>query len=198
MIRRSTVVYITILLAVLSVYLFVSNRRQPAEELVTPEPTGQVSYLFPADQGNPTSILIQENSGGTVELARNEENAWALKRPVEAAAEQGESEAAASQVTAMRVLERIPNIDLGVVGLKEPRYLITVQFSSGTERTIRVGVVTPTESGYYIQDASGGEILIVSKSSLDALLRILDTTPYLETPSPAVPESAVPLLAVTF
>ncbi len=52
-----------------------------------------------------------------MELARNAENAWALNQPIEAAAEQGSSEAAASQVTTMRILEKIAKIDPDLVGL---------------------------------------------------------------------------------
>ena len=119
-----------------------------------------------------------------MEVARNAENAWALSQPVETEADQGSSEAAASQVTTMRVLERIPDIDSELVGLEEPEYVMIVGFDGGTERTIHIGVVTPSESGYYVRDASGGDILIVSKSAVDALLQLLTSPPYLETPTP--------------
>src|SRR5512133_932385 len=146
MIRRSTVVYIIVLLFVLGAYFFLRNRKQTDNVLVTPEATATVSYLFTPDQGAPTSILIRAKAGDTVELARNSENAWTLIQPTKAGAEQGASEAAASQVATMRILERIPKIDPGLVGLKEPAYLLTIKFNSGTERTVNIGVVTPTES----------------------------------------------------
>ncbi|HJS20896.1 MAG TPA: DUF4340 domain-containing protein [Anaerolineales bacterium] len=192
MIRRSTVVYITILLALAAVYYYLSNRAQPADILVTPEAVEEIEYLFTADDGVPSSILIRSKTGESVEVTRNADNAWALTQPVEAEAEQGASEAAASQLTTMRILERISEIDAEVVGLDEPAYLLTVKFNSGTERTIQIGVVTPTESGFYIRDASGGDILIVSKSAVDSLLRLLTSPPYLETPLPAVTEAGTP------
>jgi hypothetical protein len=189
MIRRSTVVYITILLAVVAIFLYRSFRKPPVGIEATPAPTTEVSYLFPAEAGTPASISIKAKSGETVELARNAENAWALRRPIEADAEQGSAEAAASQVMTMRLLERIAKIDPEVVGLREPEYILTVKFNGGTERTVYIGVVTPTESGYYVQDSSGGEVVIISKSSVDALLGLLTAPPYLETPTP----SPVPL-----
>jgi len=189
MIRRSTVVYITILFAVFAVYLYVSYRDQPPEAEATPGPTSEASYLFPKEAGTPTSIEIKAKSGEIVELARNSEEAWALKQPVEAAAEQGTSEAAASQVMTMRVLDKITEIDPGLVGLKEPEYVLTIKFNNGTERTVHIGVVTPTESGYYVQDSSGGDVFIISKSSVDALLGLLNTPPYLETPTPSLEPS---------
>jgi hypothetical protein len=189
MIRRTTVVYITILLAVVAIFLYRSFRKPPVGIEATPEPTTEVSYLFPAEAGTPTSISIKAKSGETVELARNAENTWALKQPIEADAEQGSAEAAASQVLTMRVLERIAKIDPELVGLREPEHILTVKFNDGTERTVHIGVVTPTESGYYSQDSSGGEVVIISKSSVDALLGLLIAPPYLETPTP----SPVPL-----
>jgi len=141
--------------------------------------------LFPAEAGSPISIFVKAKSGETVELARNSENAWALRQPIEAGAEQGSSEAAASQITTMRALEKIAKIDPALVGLREPEYILTVKFDNGTERTVNIGVVTPTESGYYVQDSSGGEIWIISKSSVDALLGLLTAPPYLETPTPS-------------
>src|SRR6266511_3682273 len=142
MIRRSTVVYIIILLALAGTYYYLKNREQPAADiLVTPEATEPTAYLFTADEGVPTSIRIQSKSGETVELARDADNAWALILPVEAKAEQGSSEAAATQVSTMRILDKVPEVDLGIVGLETPEYLLTVKFNGGTERTIHIGVV---------------------------------------------------------
>ena len=192
MIRRSTVVYITILLALAALYYYLNNREQPAEIAITPGSTEEISYLFKAEEGIPTSIQIESKSGEAVEVARNAENAWAFVQPEEAEAEQGASEAAASQLTTMRVLERVPEVDEELVGLAEPEYVLTAGFDNGTERTLHIGVVTPSESGYYVQDASGGEILIVSKSAVDALLRLLTNPPFAQTATPAPSETAAP------
>ncbi len=185
MIRRSTVVYITILAAVVGVFLYFNFRKEPAAAETTPGPDTEVSYLFQAAEGTPTSIMVRAKSGEIVELARNPEGAWALKQPLVAAAEQSSSEAAASQVLTMRILEKIDKIDTDLVGLKEPAYVLTVKFSNDTERSAHIGVVTPSESGYYVQDSSGGKVLIISKSSVDALLGLLNAPPYLETPTPS-------------
>jgi hypothetical protein len=185
MIRRSTVVYITILVAVLAVFLYFNFRKEPASAESTPEPGSQASYLFQGADGSPTSILIKAKSGETVELARNAEGAWVLKQPLQAAAEQGPSEAIASQVLTMRILEKTAKIDPDLVGLREAAYVLTVKFNNGTERSADIGVITPSGTGYYVQDSSGGDILIISKSSVDALLGLLNAPPYLETPTPS-------------
>lgn len=187
MIRRSAVVYITILLALAGAYYFLRDRAQPADFQGTLEPTTEVRYLFPAEAGYPTGIRVEAKSGESVEVARNAENAWMLIQPVEAEAEQGASEAAASQVSTMRVLNQIPEVDRGLVGLADPNYVLTVQFNGGTERSVNIGVVTPTESGYYVEDSSGGEVLIVSKSAVESVLRLLSAPPYVETPASSPP-----------
>lgn len=188
MIRRSTVVYIVILLALAGAYYYLNNRDQPAADiLVTPGLTDQPTYLFTAESGIPTSLRVQAASGETVEVARDADNAWALILPLEAKAEQGASEAAASQVTTLRVLDVVPDVDPEIVGLKVPEYLLTVKFNNSVERTLNIGVVTPTESGYYVQDASGGDVLIVSRGAIDSLLGLLTAPPYLETPMPSLP-----------
>jgi hypothetical protein len=189
--RRSTVVYLLLLLVLAGVYYYLNNREKPADITVTLEPESQVSYLFTADDGLPTSILIEAKTGETVEVARGADEAWALILPVEAKADQAAAEAAASQVTTLRILDNVPDIDPEIVGLSVPEYTLIVRFTSGVERKAEIGVITPTESGYYVRNADG-EIVIVSKSSLDSLLGLLTNPPYLETPLPSTPEAGTP------
>lgn len=182
MIRTSTVVYVVLLLGLVGAYLYLRNREQPADIELTAEPELQVSYLFTEEAGTPTSIRLEGRSGETVEMARDAEGAWALTEPIEAKANQGSAEAAASQITTMRVLDTVPDVDLDIVGLEDPEYVLTIGFTGGGERTVAVGVMTPTESGYYVRDTDG-KVIIVSRSAIDALLGLLDNPPYLETPT---------------
>jgi hypothetical protein len=195
MIRRSTVVYIVILLIVAGAYFYLKFRKEPAADVsLTPEATEQVIYLFTAEQGIPTSIQIQSKTGQSVEVARDAESVWVLSQPTEAKAEQGAAEAAATQVSTMRILDKVTNVDPKIIGLDNPEYVLTVKFSTKVERTVNIGVVTPSESGYYVQDASGGDVVIVSKSAIDALLMLLTNPPYLETltPGPVVTDTLLP------
>ena len=190
--RRSTVVYLVLLLVMAGVYYYLNNREQPPDITVTLEPESQVSYLFTTDDGLPASIRIEAKTGETVEVARSADEAWALILPVEAKADQAATEAAASQVTTLRILDNVPDIEPEIVGLSVPEYTLTIRFTSGVERKAEIGVITPTESGYYVRNADG-EIVIVSKSSLDSLLGLVTNPPYLETPLPSTPEAGTPL-----
>lgn len=187
MIRRSTIVYLLLLLVVVGVYFYLQNRETPAadaELTATVEPGAEVSYLFPAEAGTPSVIRIEAKSGETVEIARDAEKAWVVTQPIEGRAEQGAAEAAASQVTTTRILDSITNVDPEIIGLEVPEYVLTIKFTSGAEQTVEIGTVTPTESGYYARETAG-KIVIVSRDAIDSLLGLLQTPPYLETPTPS-------------
>jgi hypothetical protein len=186
MIRRSTVVYILILLVLVGAYFYIKNRPKSADIALTPAVTDTpVAYLFTSDEGVPSTIRIQSQAGEIVEVTRDASAAWVLTQPIAAKADQGSAEAAATQVETMRVLNKVPNLDPKIAGLQTPEYVLTVKFKSKVERTVNIGVVTPSENGYFVQDASGGDVQVVSKSAVDALLGMLTTPPYLETLTPS-------------
>ena len=111
MIRRSTIVYIVILLALAGLYYFLNHRETPPADVstsATPEPTEAISYLFSAEQGVPTDILVSSKTEGIVEVARDAQNQWVVKEPIAKEADQAAAEAAATQVTTMRILDRVP------------------------------------------------------------------------------------------
>lgn len=182
--RRSTIVFLLLLLVLAGVYYYLNNREEPADIALTLEAESQTSYLFTAEDGSPTRIRVDAKTGEAVEVARGEDEAWMLVLPEEASADQAAAEAAASQVSTLRILDTVPDIDPAIVGLTEPEYTLTIQFTSGVERKAEIGVITPTESGYYVRNEEG-EVVIVSKSSVDALLGLLTNPPYLETPVPS-------------
>ncbi len=196
--RRSTVIVLLLFVLSVGAYYLIKYRKEaaPADMTTTPEATTQVAFLFDAAEGVPTSIHIESKDGKIVEVARNADNAWAILKPVEAAADQASAESAASQVTAMRVQDKIQNVDLDIMGLKTPEYTITIQFSGGKERKAEVGVVTPSETGYYVRNENG-EIVVISKDSVDTLLGMLTNPPYAPTPTPEVSATEPPLPSPT-
>lgn len=186
--RRSTIIYLVLFAIVFGAAYYFNSRPEPADIEITAEPAAPIEYLFTSTDGLPARIRIEAKAGETVEVARNEENVWVLVLPEEGAADQGSVEAAATQVTTMRILERIPGLAPDAVGLDDPEYKMTFQFTSGVERIIEIGVLTPTESGYYAR-GEDGEIVIVSRSAVDPLLGLLTNPPFAptETPLPATP-----------
>lgn len=182
--KRSTWIVLVIFLALVSLTLYL-RQNKPATEDADLTPTATVEYLFDETAGLPTSIDIKARSGGQVAIERNEAGEWVLKEPMEAEANQGSAEAAASQLTALRILSR-PEVAPEEAGLVEASYIMTVKLTGGTEEIVRIGDITPTDSGYYTKINGSDEILIVGKTGLDALLTLVSSPPYLGTPT-AIP-----------
>ena len=126
-------------------------------------------------------------------MARSEDGAWAVELPFETEANQGAVEAAASQVTALRIISEINDADPSIFGFDTPAYLITVTFGDGKISKLEVGDATPTNSGYYVR-VDGEKMVIVGLSSIDALTTLALFPPYLNTPTPtALPSTPTPV-----
>jgi len=187
--RRPTVLYILLFLVMAGAYYYFNNRPKSVDNSTTATPTSAISFLFSSADGDPTSIRVESKTGEVVELARDASNAWIVKKPFEASAEQGAAEAAASQITSIAISDHLSNISPKDVGLDSPDYKLIVKFTNNVERNTEIGVVTPTGNGYYV--SSGNEIVIVSKSSIDAILGLLTNPPYAETLTPSpIPATA--------
>ena len=188
--RRSTIIYFLLLVTLAGLFYFLNNRESEANVEAPAFTQEAVEYLFDSADGFPTSIRIESKTGQVVEMARNAESAWVLTLPTEASADQGTIESAAGQLATIRVLDRIAGLSKDAVGLAEPEYTLIVQFSGGMERIIDIGVLTPTEIGYYVNRGED-DILIVSNAGMDVLIGFLTNPPYLATEAPSPTPSEV-------
>jgi Domain of unknown function (DUF4340) len=180
MISKNTWILLFVLLALIGFSFYFSNRKSKQAALATP--TVGSNLVFDSTAGTPTGIKIQSSTGQTVEVARDASGQWVLKSPVQVPADQAAAEAAASQVTSLRVLA---DVQLGpdIVGLDKPAYTITLAFTGGKSHTLVVGAVNPIQTGYYAQ-LDGGRTQIVDKPGIDALLGMLTGPPYAQTLTP--------------
>lgn len=180
--RTGTWVAILILAALIAFAVYLNKQKEsaPAEETPTVEPVA----LFAATEGSPSSIEVAPAEGEAVKIARNAENAWAIVLPNEVEADQGLSEAAASQVSALQVISPVEG-EASIFGLENPAYTITVEFATGTKHTLEIGDATPTNSGYYVR-LDNTRMLITDLSGIDALLQLQAFPPILVTPAPEV------------
>lgn len=192
--RRSTLVFVLLFVIMAGAYFYLKNRSQKtdtADIAITPETLTETKYLFSAEDGAPNRIRLEAQTGEVIELERdaNAQNAWVVKQPLEAAADQASAEAAASQVTTISITSSVPNVEPKDVGLDVPQYKLVVDFPNNVERIAEIGVLTPTENGYYALKED--EIVIVNRSGIDALIGMLTNPPYAETLTP----SPIPLTA---
>lgn len=183
MIRRSTWILLVIFAALVGLTIYLQKNKEATQEMASTFPTPSVKTLFSAEEGLPFRIHIEASTGETVEVARNVDNVWVLKMPIEAAADQGLVEGAASQITSLRVLNEV-QLGPEVVGLDRPAYLLKISFTNGKEHEVAIGSLTPTESGYYVR-VDQGQTVIVTKSGIDSLIELLKSPPYAETPTPS-------------
>jgi hypothetical protein len=140
-----------------------------------------------------TGIEIVPADGNTVGVARDGEAAWVLTKPEGAEADPGMAEAAASQAATLEFVTEIENTsDLSVFGLDTPSHIIKIKFEDGSTRTLEIGDVTPSSSGYYAR-MDGQRLVIVGLDGIDALLFLVDFPPYLNTPTPTAEATSTPL-----
>jgi len=180
--KRSTWIAVVIFLA-LAGTLFYLNQREPSEDAAEITPPAPVEFLFTDSDGLLTSIDIKSNAGEQVTIIRNEKGVWVLEQPIETEANQGSAEAAATQLTSLRI-ESKPEVTLDAAGLVQPSYTLIVKFNDESEKTVRIGDLAPTGIGYYTNVDGSDEILIVGKIGLDSLLTLVTSPPYLNTPTP--------------
>ncbi len=184
MIRRNTWLLLVVLAGLIGFAFYLKNHEAQQAAAATPTPTGSSSQpLFSADLGAPRTIKIEDTTGNSVQLERNDSGVWVLKAPTSGATDQAAAEAAATQVTSLQVLSKV-QLGLDIVGLDKPSYTISVTFPDDNKtHVLAVGALTPIQDGYYTS-LDGGPIQIVDKPGLDALVLLLTKPPYAATQTP--------------
>ena len=183
--KRSTWIVVVIFLALAGI-LFYLNQREPAEEAVEFTPPAPIEFLFSDSDGTPTSIDIKNGNSEQVVIVRNEAGVWVLEKQIETEAGQASAEAAATQLTSLRIESR-PEVAPEAASLVHPSYILTVETTSGTKKTVRIGDLVPTGIGYYAHINGGDETIIINQTGLDALLTLLESPPYVEPTATNIP-----------
>lgn len=192
MVKRNTWILLALFAILIGFAMFQKYKpaSQEPDEDTTPTATiAPVEFLFPVEEGVVSSILIESSDGEVIGVERGVAG-WVVTQPVKADADQAPVEAAASQSTALTILDRL-DIDPAAAGLETPAYTITLGFASGKTFTAEIGDETPIGSGYYARK-DGGDILVITKDGLDALLNLLWYSPALATNTPPPSETPTP------
>lgn len=180
--HAGTWVAVLLLIALIGLTFYLRSEKEKSA-IADVTPVSEPVSIFNAENGFVSSMEIKPADGETVKVARNAENVWAVEMPIEAEADQGLAEVAASQVIALKVLSQVENADPEIFGLKNPAFVITIGFQNGNKQTLGVGDATPTNSGYYVR-LDNGKIMITDLSGISALLQLGYFPPYLNTPTP--------------
>jgi hypothetical protein len=194
--RAGTWIAVILLIALVGLTFYLKSEKEKSV-IADVTPVSVPEYIFSAEDGFVSSIEIKPADGEAVKVARNAENVWAVEMPIAGEANQGMAEAAASQVSALQVLSQIANSDPEIFGLKNPAFVIALEFQSGKKHTLEVGDATPTNTGFYVR-LDNGKIMIADISGIGALLQLGYAPPYLNTPTPtALPPTPTAVPAAT-
>jgi hypothetical protein len=195
MIKRPTWILLIVLALVVVSYYVIKNRPSATSTQATPTALGN-NFLVTQADGTLQILRISDKQNRTVQMQRDTSGTWNVMQPTSGAADQSLASAAETQVGALRIVTALDNsLNLGDAGLESPPYTIELTFNSGIKHVIRVGTLTPTSSGYYVQYDSGN-LYVVAQSGIDALLNLLTSPPFpaTETPVPTIESTTAPTL----
>jgi hypothetical protein len=195
LLRRSTWIALIVLVGFVAYMLYLRQDRKAVQAEAQTFPTADMHPIFTAADGMPNRIKIVSSKGELVEVALNMQNKWDIILPFAGAASQGDVEAAATQISALRIYNELQGVQLGDLGLDQPAFIITLGFTGGRDHFLEVGNKTPSQNGYYVQ-LDGSRLLIVEASGIESLLNLVVFPPYKETPTPS-PLPPTPTVAPT-
>jgi hypothetical protein len=186
MIRRTTWIVIAVFLAVLAAAVYI-QRQPPDQDQAEVTPAVTQTNLLLVTNSEISGLRLEETiSGEVVELALDEEGSWQFLEPELGPADSTQVESSLTTLTTLRVQTSLePAASLAIFGLAEPAYRLMLTTTSGQELTLLIGDQTPTSSGYYVQ-LDDEPPQVVSKFSLDSILKILVEPPVEPTPTPEV------------
>jgi hypothetical protein len=202
MFRTGTWITLLLLAALIGFASYLKWEKETTAIDTTPT-SEETAYVFASTAGIVSSIEIKpaDADGESVRITRNEQNVWAIELPLEAEADQGLAEAAATQISALKVISPIDGKP-DIFGLDHPAYTVTIEFAGGTpalaggareKHTLEIGDSTPTNSGYYVR-IDKDKMMITDLSGIDSLLQLVNFPPYLNTPTPTpLPPTETPV-----
>lgn len=182
MLRRSTWVALVIVAILVGVLLYMNREEQVVEESAESFPTLPSRTVIPDGDGTASRIRIEAAAGGVVEVALNLQSNWEVILPFEGAANQGNVEAAVTEIDTMRFINEITDVPLADLGLAPPAYVFTIHFTSGARHVLEIGDETPSETGYYAR-LDGNRILVIEDFAIESLLLFVEFPPYFATPT---------------
>ena len=193
MIKRPTWTLLAILALVIVAYFFIKIHPSASLAELTPTALG-TNFLITQADGTLQSLRIYDKQTHIFQMQRDISGTWIIILPRSETADQSLAGAAETQIGALRIVTALDNqLNLVDAGLDFPAYIIELTFISDIKHVIRVGTLTPSNSGYYVRYDTGN-LYVVSQSGIDALLNLLNSPPFTstETTVPTIEETITP------
>lgn len=185
MIRRNTWITLAAFVVVLAAAIWWTRARptQVASSGGTATPTAVP--IWSLAETDLVGFRVEDLSGKkTVELKRDATSGWRVVQPKDAPADSATVEQAATSLLTLAPTDALPAVpDLSPFGLAQPRYRLTVFSKDGVSRSISVGRLSPTGGSIYVQAPGRPDVLLVSQYAIQDALNMVDSPPYLTTPT---------------
>ncbi len=187
--RRSTIILLIIFFAL---GIFVWYMQQPANPIKLAIATSTITPSFGADNlispGNgPMMQISVQNENGKMIILEKTNTEWVIKTDKTNPADQSTAESVAGQCLNLRIIKTFEMApDPAGTGLDKPAYLISCKLADGSIVSFKVGKITATGSGYYVE-LQNRIVYILGKSEVDVLIQILDQPPFLTKIDPELP-----------
>lgn len=183
MIRRSTAVVVVVFLLALGALLFLRQNPSLLQSATpTPQATPFSKLLTEWKEADISQAVLQRSVGGTTTLTRNPDGSWTNAAAGTVAP--GKVEQLLSELLATNILVQMSaDTKLEDLKLVTPGQIIVLRDNTGRQTTIKVGGMTPTESGYYVMMDEDTPV-VVSKYAIEAVLKLFDEALPEATPTP--------------
>jgi hypothetical protein len=199
--KRSAWIILVLFILAVGIYFLIDYRQDKIALTSTETTVDQAEYLIDEPEAVLTSIRLFDQMRNLLVLTRNAEANWEILFPEAGLADQTKVSALESQIGSLMSISAIGSIsNLEDFGLAVPAYTIKLEYSNGEIYQLAIGNSTPTNSGYYVQ-VDRGQVMVVSKYSLDAITGLITLPPYPSTPTPTItleqPTLSIPLFTIT-
>jgi hypothetical protein len=191
MVKRNTWILLGFF-AVLLAAVWAIPRWQSAHDQPSATPSTGSTNLLGSNLGTIKEMKIAGADGNVVVIVPAGNNTWsATAQPDPKVLDANQLQQAVTTIQGLTITTFLPTPPpLDAIGLTNPSHTITIIMDRGPQREIKVGSVTPTGGGYYVQ-VDDNSPSVVEKSNLDAVLNLL-TAPVVSTGTPSAEGTPVP------
>lgn len=194
MIRKQTWILLVIFAALVgAAYYLTKNPLPQASGSVTPSATEPAKVLSGWQPGDIKAVSVKEGQNNPYKIAQDSAGSWMLdgKDKLDPA----KVEEVSASLLGLQVQTTLDaDYDQNALGLAAPAEVLTITSAKGQTVELRIGKLTPTESGYYAQSGSDAPV-VLSKGGVDDLLKLVSKASLLNwTPTPepsATPDGTV-------
>jgi hypothetical protein len=196
MVRKSTLVLLVVLAALVGLVYYLRENPLPSEASQTPSPTAPSQLLSGINSSSITGILYQDTQAGlNLTMTRDSSGAWQVTGGANPSPDAGLMEQLRAEIASMRVVSVLPEgSDPADYGLTTPARTITVQTSAAEPFILVVGKETSVQSGTFLR-VNHQTPVVVNTGALDSIASLAEqiaAPPPAETPSPDGSVTPVP------